>query len=274
MLFERFYDAGAAAYDRVFGRVPRDFAPALLRMARLAPGMRVLDIATGTGIVAEAIAAAIGPTGHLVAADISLPMLGGAKRRLGGLPDVAFAVGDGQALSFPDGRFDAVVCSLGLMLFPDPARGLAEFRRALRPGGRCAVSVETTPGRSFTTRTNAAIGRHVPERAEAAARYHSLGDAPRLRSLFEAVGFAQIETATETRRYPFPSFDAYFDLMERGGAPTGLEYAALPEDVRRAVREDVRRGLEGDAETGGPVEVPVEILFGGGRDRKSTRLNS
>jgi hypothetical protein len=53
--------------------------------------------------------------------------------------------------------------------------------------------------------------------------------------------------------------------MERGGAPTGLEYAALPEDVRRAVREDVRRGLEGDAETGRPIEVPVEILFGGGR---------
>ena len=50
MLFEQFYDAGASAYDRVFGRIPRDFAPALLRMARLTPGIRVLDIATGTGI--------------------------------------------------------------------------------------------------------------------------------------------------------------------------------------------------------------------------------
>ena len=140
MLFERFYDAGAGAYDRVFGRVPRDFAPALLRMARVAPGLRVLDIATGTGIVAEAIAAAIGPTGHLTAADISLPMLDGARRRLGGLPNVSFAVEDGQALSFRDGHFDAVVCSLGLMLFPDPARGVAEFRRVLRPGGRFAGS--------------------------------------------------------------------------------------------------------------------------------------
>ena len=74
-----------------------------------------------------------------------------------------------------------------------------------------------------------------------------------------------LETATEARRYPFPSFDAYFDLMERGGAPTGLEYAALPEEVRRAVREDVRRGLEGDVQTGGPIVVPVEILFGSGR---------
>jgi ubiquinone/menaquinone biosynthesis C-methylase UbiE len=265
MLFEKFYDAGAGAYDRVFGRVPRDFAPALLRMARLAPGMRVLDIATGTGIVAEAIAATVGPSGHVVAADISLPMLEGAKRRLGGNPNVIFAVEDGQALSFPDGHFDAVVCSLGLMLFPDPARGVAEFRRVLRPGGRAAVSAETTPERSFTTRTNAAIGRQVPERAEAAARYHSLGDAPRLRALFEAAGFTEVETSTEMRRYPFPSFDAYFGLMERGGAPTGLEYAALPEEVRQAVREDVRRGLEDDANTGGPIEVPVEILFGSGR---------
>src|SRR5690349_5020701 len=71
MLFERFYDAGAGAYDRVFGRIPRDFSPALLRMARLTPGLRVLDIATGTGIFAEAAAAAVGPSGHLVAADLS-----------------------------------------------------------------------------------------------------------------------------------------------------------------------------------------------------------
>jgi len=84
-------------------------------------------------------------------------MLEGVKRRLGGLPNVSFAVEDGQALSFPDGDFDAVVCSLGLMLFPDPARDLAEFRCVLRAGGRAASSVETTPERSFTTRTNAAI---------------------------------------------------------------------------------------------------------------------
>ena len=54
------------AYDRVFGRIPQDFTPALLRMVRLAPGMRALDIATDTGMVAEAIAAAVGRSGHVV----------------------------------------------------------------------------------------------------------------------------------------------------------------------------------------------------------------
>ncbi len=122
----------------------------------------------------------------------------------------------------------------------------------------------TTPGRSFVTRINVAIGRHVPARAEAAARYFSLGDPARLRALFEAAGFREVETAVEERRYAFPSFDAWFGPIERGAGTVGAEYAALPEEVRRAVREDVRRELEGDAGTGGPVEVPVEILFAAG----------
>ncbi len=258
-------DEAAAGYERAFAHVSTHFVPFLLRAARLAPGMRVLDVAAGTGLVAEAALAAVGPTGHVTAADISPAMLERARERLGGAPNASVAVEDGQALSFPDGSFDAVLCGMALMLFPDPARGLAEFRRVLREGGRAAVSVNTTPERAFITRINVAIGRHVPSRAEAAARYFSLGDPARLRGLFEAAGFREVETAIEERRYAFLSFDAYFGPLERGGGATGAEYAALPEEVRRAVREEVRRGLEGDAETGGPIEVPVAILFGSGR---------
>jgi hypothetical protein len=65
-------------------------------------------------------------------------MLARARERLGGAPNAAVAVEDGQALSFADGTFDAVLCGLGLMFFPDPARGCRVPPRAppRRPRGR------------------------------------------------------------------------------------------------------------------------------------------
>jgi ubiquinone/menaquinone biosynthesis C-methylase UbiE len=125
----QFRDTAAAGYDRSVGEMTHRIVPILLRAARLAPGMRVLDIATGTGLAAEAALALVGPAGHIVAADVSPAMVAKARERLGHLPNVAFAVEDAQALTLADHAFDAVLCNMGLMYFPDPARGLAEFRR-------------------------------------------------------------------------------------------------------------------------------------------------
>jgi SAM-dependent methyltransferase len=92
-----FYDAGAAGYDQIFGFASREYVPTLLRMARLAPGQHVLDIATGTGVAAEAASKMAGSSGSVVAADISLPMLDEARKRLGRLSNVSVRVEDGQA---------------------------------------------------------------------------------------------------------------------------------------------------------------------------------
>src|SRR5215470_6525068 len=122
------YDnAAAAGYDEVFGsHVSVLIGPAFVKFAGLQPGMRVLEVATGTGLVAEAALQAIGPTGHLTATDTSDGMLARARWRLSGHSNVVLAQEDGQALSFPDESFDALICSLGLMFFPDPVRGLLE----------------------------------------------------------------------------------------------------------------------------------------------------
>ena len=256
---ERFGAASAGGYDRGFGHVSREFIPALLpRAARLAPGQRDC----GRGVVSRRS----GRRAHVVATDLFPAMLKKARERLGHLPNVSFAIADGQALTLPDASFDAVLCAMGLMLFPDPARGLAEFRRVLRWGGWAAASVNTTPERAFATRVDAVIGRHAPRAARQPPRGDfSLGDAGRLRSLFAAAGFREVETFTEARRFALRLLRqyAYFAPIEEGQGPTGQAFAALPAEVRRVVREEVRRQLEGGA--GGPIEVEVELLFACGR---------
>jgi ubiquinone/menaquinone biosynthesis C-methylase UbiE len=259
LVFER---QAAAEYDRAFAHVTRYFMPFVLRAARIAPGMRVLDIAAGTGLSAEAALSAVGPNGHVTAADISPAMAEKARERLGVVPNASVLVEDAQALSFPDGSFDAVICNLGLMFFPEPARGLAEFRRVLRPGGWAAVSVNTVPERSYNHQINIILTRYLPGLAEAVTRTFSLGEASRLEGLFRECGFSPIETSVARHGFVLPSFDAYYGPFERGGASTGQALSALPDDIRRAVRDEVRRSL---SDTGGPIEVEAEYRIACGR---------
>ena len=260
-----FRDEAAALYDQAFAHVTAYFMPFLLRAAGVALGAHVLDIATGTGLSAEA-ALAVGPTGHVTAADISPAMVAKARERLDDAPNVSLSVEDGQALAFPDESFDAVLCNLGLMFFPDPVRGLIEFRRVLRPGGRVAVSVNTVVERSYNHQINVMIARYVPSLAESVARTFALAETSKLRWLFDEAGFADFATDTVRHTFVLPSFDAYYGPFERGGASTGQALAGLSEDIRRAVREEARRDL---GDTGGPVKPKAEYRIASGRRERA-----
>jgi ubiquinone/menaquinone biosynthesis C-methylase UbiE len=257
-----YHDEAAVEYDRAFAHVSRHFLPFLLSAAGVAPGMKVLDIATGTGLAAAESLRTVGPTGHVVAADVSAAMVGQAKQRLSAAPNVTFAVEDGQSLSFADGSFDALICSLGLMFFPDPSRGLSEFLRVLRPSGRAAASVLTVPERSYNGRINDVIAKHLPAIGEATARTFSLGDPARLRQLLEKTGFRDVKISREAHRFSLPSFDAYFGPFERGGASTGQAFLTLSQSARDSVRKEVQLSL---GDTGGPVEIEVEFQFASGQ---------
>jgi ubiquinone/menaquinone biosynthesis C-methylase UbiE len=94
LVFER---QAAAEYDRAFAHVARYFMPFVLRAARIVRGMRVLDIAAGTGLSAEAALSAVGPTGHVTAADVSPAMAEKARERLGEARNASVLVEDAQA---------------------------------------------------------------------------------------------------------------------------------------------------------------------------------
>jgi SAM-dependent methyltransferase len=253
-----------SAYDRYLGRWSRLFVPAVLAAAEIAAAHRILDVATGPGEAAAMALAQIGPAGLVVGADISVAMLDAAHTRLA---DRRFrpVVTDGQALPFADGTFDAVLCQLGLMFFPDPARGLAEFRRVLRPGRRAAVCVISTRERAPMWGVLAEIlSRYLPAQREVLHLSFALADAGRLERLFALAGFREICVTRETRESSFASFDDYWAPIEEAAGSLPQAYRALPDASRQAVREEVQARLAA-FESGGRLAMSVEMLIGAGR---------
>ncbi len=113
---------------------------------RLKPGGRALDVATGTGDLAFALARVVGPTGRVVGIDFSDPMLDVARHKAYDAPAAPeFRRADALDLPFDDGSFDAVTIGFGLRNVTDVPRALSEMRRVLRPGGRMACLEVTKP---------------------------------------------------------------------------------------------------------------------------------
>jgi len=253
-----------SAYYQYIGRWSRLFVPAVLAAAEVRGGDRVLDVATGPGEAVLGARAAIQSAGRVIGTDIAPAMLTAARARLG---EKAFQVvaTDGQALAFRDGSFDAVVCQLGLQFFPDPVRGLTEFRRVLRVGRCAAVCVISTPDRAPMWGVLAdTLSRHLPDQHTALHLGFALADPERLAHLFKIASFRDVRVKREMRQGTIESFDAYWAPIEAGTGQIPQAYRALPASSRRAVREEVQERLAA-CETDGRLVMNVEMLIGAGR---------
>ena len=115
---------------------------AIVEAARVKPGMRVLDLASGTGEPALTLARAVGPAGHVTATDLGPGMLKAAEEnaKQAGLTNLTFREADAHQLPFPDESFDRVTCRFGVYYFADVGQALREIRRVLRPGGLAALT--------------------------------------------------------------------------------------------------------------------------------------
>jgi demethylmenaquinone methyltransferase / 2-methoxy-6-polyprenyl-1,4-benzoquinol methylase len=121
-------------------------------LARVGPGSRVLDVATGTGDLAIELARRVSPTGEVVGSDFAEGMLDRARAKsaalAGGPVRPRFEWADAMELPYSEDSFDAATVGFGARNFEDLARGLAELVRVVRPGGRVVVLEMTTPTRA------------------------------------------------------------------------------------------------------------------------------
>ncbi len=132
----------ASAYEDVL--VPVIFVPWATRLVEEGPrweGATVLDLATGTGVLAQLIAERVGAEGRVIGADINAEMLVFARRRCAGMdPEVSFVETAAHPLEISSGTADIVVCQQGFQFFPDRGAAAGEIFRVLRDRGRVIVS--------------------------------------------------------------------------------------------------------------------------------------
>ena len=261
------WDAAAAAWDR-WNPVLREWlgeaTELMLDMAGVRLGSRVLDVAAGAGDQTLQAASRVGPRGHVLATDISPKILelAAAQAQRAGLGQVQTAVLDGESLDVAEASFDAVISRLGLIYFPDQQRALRAMHRALKPGGRVAAIVYSTPERNgffsipvSVIRARAALPPPLPGQPGP----FSLGGAGVLEASFKSAGFTDVtsrviaaplrlSSAAECVRFEQESFGALHQML-----------ASLDSQGKAAAWEEIAAKL-GPFERDGRFEGPCELV--------------
>ena len=237
--------AESAAYERFMGRWSRQVAPLLVRFAGIRDGQAVLDVGSGTGALALAVAQAA-PSSRITGVDPSASYVSYAQGRAP-TERVRFVVGDAQALQIPDASFDRVLSLFVMNFIPDRAKALRQMIRVTRPDGVIAAAVWDYDDGMQMLRVfwdeAVALDPAVATRDE---RNMPLCKPGELAALWREHGLAQVEEQPITIRMSFSSFDDYWEPFLGGQGPAGSYVASLSATRRDALRSRIRQRLVGD----------------------------
>ena len=248
----------------------RSSTDAMLGMAGVCPGARVLDVAAGAGDQTLAIAERVGPTGSVLATDLSPVILALAQANAddAGYDNVRTKVADGEDLQVGEAAFDQAVCRLGLMLFPDPLRGLQEMHRALRPGGGICTMVFSRPERNpciailmSTALKHAGLPARDPYLPGGLL---SLGRSGATDGLFKEAGFQDVATTTIDAPFLAPSVGHYLNFIRNSASPLQQILAGLDAPAANAAWDEMAERLSAFATSSGWAG-PNELLLTAGR---------
>lgn len=227
----------------------RPWAERLVARAGLVDGQTVLDVAAGTGAVSRLAATRVGPSGRVIASDISEGML--TQLRHGypeGGPPLETLVCSASALDLPDAAVDTVLCQQGLQFFPDKSGAVREMARVLKPAGTLALAVWLqAPDAAFFFMTygDAIAATGIPEPFPGAydPTIHTM-TTDEVADVFASAELEDVEISVEELELHWPDVEH----AARGvfGTPYGTVLAGLDHDLRARVMDDLVTRMTGD----------------------------
>lgn len=229
------------------------FGDAAIAAAASGDGERVLDIGCGAGMTSYALAARVGPCGHVLGVDISAQLIERARETAPAGAPLAFELADAGAAVLPEQAFDLLFSRFGVMFFDDPAAAFAHMRAALKPGGRLAfVCWRGAAENDWVRLPMTAIAGMVPlppaPDPEAPGPF-SFGDRDRVERILDAAGFADISIVPFDHPVPFgqgqtreAAIDNAVEMAFQVG-PLARLLAEQPAALRAQAAEAVRRAF-------------------------------
>ena len=259
------WNAGQAARQQIYGAATE----MMLDLAGVQVGSRVLDVAAGSGESTLMAARRIGPTGYALAADVSANMLNAAAEaaRTAGVTNIETRVVNAENIELESDSFDAVICRIALMLFPNPAKALNGMRRVVKPGGRVAVMVysglEKNPYHEIFQEAVRRMG-NIPWPAPGEPWMFALGASGVLEGLYSGAGFLNVSVRAAPIARRFPSAAAAVGNMKKA---TAGDIGELMNRLKEADRDRAWAEIEEKFKRfEGPngFEAPGEVLIGVG----------
>ncbi|MBV6624445.1 MAG: class I SAM-dependent methyltransferase [Rivularia sp. (in: Bacteria)] len=244
------------------GRFYIPIANRLVEFANLKNGQKILDIATGTGIVALNAAEKVGSRGKVIGVDISTGMLSNAKRKLAetSLHNVEFIEADAEELDFDDNSFDAVLCSLAVCYLTDIPAALRKWHRFIKKDGFIAFNVWQE--NAFPT---SVLFREVAQRFNVNVPNPNapMGTIERCTILLQEIGFRNIQVETEQFGWYFPVDEKIAEHIWLMNAKNvfGYQVFQLPPDKLEKCKAEYIKEMQNLATTDKGICNDAPIFF-------------
>jgi SAM-dependent methyltransferase len=242
---------------------------ALVEFARPKPGMRVLDLASGTGEPGISLAMRVGAQGLVTALDLSGDLLEIAKGRAQerGLENFVTQQGDAQALPFDDNSFDLATCRFGVMFFPDPVMALRDLHRVLRPEARACFLAWGPFDQPYFDSTMNVVHRHVggpllPQGGPDPFRFSQPGS---LSAVLKSAGFRAVEEDAKMLPWTWPGTpEEVWEQARSVAVPFRPMLDRVPADKWPKIHEEVHSAV-GKYFDGEKIEFGASVVLAAGQ---------